>query len=237
MKTSLADILFSRVCDACGRDMGEDAGVFCWDCRTQVRWVEPPYCACCGDPVFGHVPGEFICTWCAKTKPAFVWARSAARYDGIVQESLRRFKYHEGFWLRDGLVDWLVNALHAAAPGGAPPEVDAVSPVPLHIRRRRERGFNQSALLAEGLARRLGVPMRSHLWRIRATSTQTKLSAHQRAENVRGAFLPLWKWRIRGKRILLVDDVMTTGATLNECARTLKAAGAAAVYAVTVARG
>lgn len=237
MKHFLANLLFSRTCDGCGVDMARERGLYCWDCLTELTWIGPPYCACCGDPVDGNVPGEFICSWCNRVHPDFEWARSAVLYEGIVKDSLRRFKYHNGLWACDGLVDWLENLLKAAARNKNWARVDIVVPVPLHVRRRRERGYNQAALLARGLARRLDVPMRNPLWRIRATSTQTRLSATQREANMRGAFTVFRPKSIQGKRILLVDDVMTTGATVNECARTLKKAGAKAVFVLTVARG
>lgn len=126
-----------------------------------------------------------------------------------------------------------------AAPGGKAPEVDYVVPVPLYPRKRRERTYNQSGLLGGALAERLGRPVRHLLCRIRETPTQTRLTARERAKNVRGAF-QLRGWvgtRVEGKRILLVDDVMTTGSTVNECARVLRGGGAEAVYVLTVARG
>ncbi len=111
-------------------------------------------------------------------------------------------------------------------------------PVPLYPKRERERGFNQAGLLAEELSRGMGLPVLTRgMRRVRATATQTRLTAAQRVHNVRGVFAVSAPDRVRGARVVLVDDVMTTGATVNECARVLKAAGAAAVMVVTVARG
>jgi ComF family protein len=116
-------------------------------------------------------------------------------------------------------------------------EIDLVGYVPLYPARRRERGFNQAQLLARGLAQRLGKPlMRRCLVRTRSTETQTHLTAAERLTNVRGAFKARWRRWIEGKRVLLVDDVMTTGATVSECARALKKGGAHHVKVVTVAR-
>ena len=115
---------------------------------------------------------------------------------------------------------------------------DAVTSVPLYPKRERERGYNQAALLGEALARRVGIPFRRRLLgRRRATATQTHLTAAQRVHNVRGVFSVAWPGRVRGARIVLVDDVMTTGATVNECARALQEAGAASIMVLTVARG
>jgi competence protein ComFC len=169
-------------------------------------------------------------------KPCFDWARSAVRYDGVAKACLRRFKYHAGLWLLEDLVDWLM-ALWKTCPADVR-SADFATCVPLYPRRERERGFNQSALLAGSLASRIGIPFQERLlWRLKPTSTQTRLTAAQRLHNVRGVFSVPWPRRAGGARIVLVDDVMTTGATVSECARTLKAAGAAAVMVLTVARG
>lgn len=216
--------------------MTAEEGCLCWDCRAQVKVVQVPFCERCGDPVAGEVSGPFECAWCRKVNPAFDWARSAVRYDGVAKACLRRFKYHEGTWLLRDLVDWLA-VLWRTCPADVH-AADWITCVPLYPRRERERGFNQSALLAKGLARRVGIPFRGRvLWRLRPTATQTRLTAAQRLHNVKGVFSVPWPRRARDARIVLVDDVMTTGATANECARTLKTAGAASVMVLTVARG
>ena len=230
------DMLFSRTCEGCGKNMTAEAGSLCWDCRAEVKPVQVPFCERCGDPVAGAVTGPFECAWCRKTDPAFEWARSAVRYDGPVQACLQRFKYNAGIWLLDDLAEWLV-ALWRTCPADIG-TADFIVSVPLYPQRERERGYNQSALLGERLARRVGIPFRGRrLWRQRPTATQTHLTAAQRVHNVKGVFTVPWPRRVRGARIVLVDDVMTTGATVNECARALKAAGAAAVMVMTVARG
>jgi ComF family protein len=236
VKRALLDMLFSRACEGCGAAMGEEAGSICWDCRTRTVPVQVPFCERCGDPVAGMVPGTYECAWCRKTAPSFDWARSAVRYDGLAKQCLRRLKYDAAFWVLDDLVGWLA-ALWRTCPASVR-AADVVAPVPLHARRRRERGYNQSALLAEGLAKRVGVPFRDPLLkRTHSTDSQTRLTAAQRVHNVRGVFSVPRPGRAQGARIVLVDDVMTTGATANECARTLMAAGAASVMVVTVARG
>ena len=236
MGAALLDMLFSRTCEGCAAAMAGEAGSLCWDCRSQIKVVRLPFCERCGDPVPGEVSGPFDCAWCRKTQPAFDWARSAVRFDGVVRDCLHRFKYNAGIWLLDDLTDWLV-ALWKTCPADAH-AADVVTGVPLYPRRERERGYNQSALLASRLARRVGIPFRHRvLHRHRPTATQTRLTAAQRVHNVKGVFSVPWPRRVAGARIVLVDDVMTTGATANECARVLKAAGAAAVMVLTVARG
>lgn len=167
--------------------------------------------------------------------PRFDFARSAVRYEGGVGEALRALKYGDALWVVDDLAELLAACVRAEY-GNV--EFDWISPVPLWTARRRSRGYNQSALLAAALARRTGLLYKEKtVRRIRPTATQTGLTAPQRAANVSRAFRPGLFTRLEGRKILLVDDVMTTGATVNACAGALKNGGAAAVYVVTVARG
>jgi ComF family protein len=244
----IPDLLFPRQCEACGADLAGSETLFCWDCLASLPYLRPPFCARCGDFVAGDVPGDFVCASCARRAPAFDLARSAFRFDGAVADAVRRLKYRAGVWIAPGLGAFLAETWRAV-PEALRGRVDWVSPVPLAPERSRERGYNQAGLLAGALARRLRLPCREVLRRTRDTGTQTKLSAQERRKNVRGAFavrapyrarnrlLARWFPPVEGKRILLVDDVITTGATVDECARALKAAGAAAVYALSVARG
>jgi ComF family protein len=236
MSLALLDMLFSRTCEGCGLSMAEEPGSLCWDCRAEIKTVQVPFCERCGDPVAGAVSGPFECAWCHKTGPAFEWARSAVRYDGVAKACLRRFKYNAGVWLLDDLADWLF-ALWRVCPESIR-AADFITCVPLHPKRERERGYNQAALLGGRLAKRVGIPFRGRLlWRRKPTETQTHLTAAQRVHNVRGVFTVPWAQRVRGANIVLVDDVMTTGATVNECSRALQAADAASVMVLTVARG
>ncbi|HOU21337.1 MAG: ComF family protein [Kiritimatiellae bacterium] len=236
MKWALLDMFFSRTCEGCGIAMTEEPGALCWDCRAGVKTVQVPFCERCGDPIAGEVSGPFECAGCRALQPGFDWARSAVRYDGVAKDCLRRLKYNAGVWLLDDLVDWLV-ALWRTCPQDVR-SADYVSAVPLYPKRQRDRGFNQSALLGARLSRRIGIPFRGWLLRRhKPTVTQTHLTATQRVHNVHGVFSVPWPRAVHGARILLVDDVMTTGATVSACARTLKNAGAASVMALTVARG
>lgn len=234
--SAVLDMLFSRSCEGCGVPMAEESGCLCWDCQTQVKLVQVPFCERCGDPVAGMVSDIFQCAWCRKTTPAFDWARSAVRYDGVAKQALCRLKYNAGLWVVDTLADWLL-ALWRNCPADIQ-TADWIAPVPLYARRKRERGYNQAALLASRLSERMGIPFQGRLLRrSRPAVSQTRLTAAQRLHNVRGVFSVPWPRRARGARVVLVDDVMTTGATANECARVLRAAGAAAVMVLTVARG
>lgn len=152
-----------------------------------------------------------------------------------MRDLLMKFKYNGGLWLCQDLLQFLVARVSYEFPLE---EADGFIFVPMHPRKKRERGFNQAELLAHALAKKMHKPLYSRfLKRSRITSTQTKLTAHQRQSNVQGVFSIQWARWLEGRRLILIDDVMTTGATVNECARTLKMAGAARVDVLTVARG
>jgi ComF family protein len=229
------DLFYPRLCAGCGGPVGAEPGHLCWDCLAGITYVKSPYCSLCGDPVEGRIDGEFICYNCTASRPHFDRARSAARYTGSLQNVMREFKYRKSLWVRRDLAGLLAACADAHYD---PEQVDAVCFVPLYPAREREREYNQAGLLARALARRMGKPLLGRcLARIRPTPSQTNLTARARATNVAGAFRARWTRRLKGRRVLLVDDVMTTGATVSECARVLKEGGAVAVYVVTVARG
>ncbi len=235
MLQALLDLVFPRACAGCGRGM-EDPGYLCWDCLARTLWVRPPFCELCGDPFHGLVPQPAVCPRCAARLPAFDRARSAARFQGVLREAVHAFKYGGATWLAADLIRLaqpVFDEYFALA------NLDIVTYVPLFPARERERGYNQARLLARGLAAtRPGLALRACLRRIRPTPSQTRLTATERHANVRAAFAARTRrGAINGRRILLVDDVMTTGATVNECARVLKEAGAALVGVLTVGRG
>jgi len=231
----MLDMLYPRNCIGCSVSAPETFRYICWDCWTDTVHIEPPFCECCGDPVAGAVDHGFICFACADSTPFFERARSASRYDGVVGEALRMLKYEKALWLAPDMAGILKNCLKAEFPDC---EFDLVVPVPLHHVRRRDRGYNQSAVLARELGRRIGCKTSSGmLRRIRPTTTQTHLTASQRLSNVKNAFQFRKEKCLAGQRVLLVDDVMTTGATVNACAKALKQGGAASVHVLTVARG
>ena len=231
----LLDMLYPRSCIGCGKHAPETFRYICWDCWSDAAHVEPPFCELCGDPVAGTIEHGYICYACSAERPAFDAARSAARYDGVVGEALRQLKYEKALWLAPDLAELMHRCLKAEFPERA---FDWIVPVPLYHVRRRDRSYNQSAVLAAELARRLRSKTSVRLLRrIRPTATQTNLTAAQRLSNVTDAFQYGREKRLTGKNILLVDDVMTTGATVNACAKALKKGGAKAVHVLTVARG
>ena len=232
---TVLDLIYPRSCACCGKPMGTEAMNICWDCRAGFDFIAEPFCKLCGDPVDGMVEHEFLCSSCQDRRPHFVAARSAVRYRGDLRHALWAFKYGGATFLDQDFGVLLAACVRTHYPAVS---FDAVVFVPLYPKRERERTYNQSRLLAAGVAGALGSPfLGGSLRRVRATRTQTDLTADQRRANVRGAFRACNEDWLDGRTMLLVDDVMTTGATVNECAGALKKAGAAGVYVVTVARG
>ena len=171
------------------------------------------------------------CATCRTTTPSYDYARSAAVYEGALREALHALKFAGRRAVSNPLGDLAAEQCMRSVPDG----VDALIPVPLDRERERERGFNQAVLLARRIGSRLDIPTRpGWLVRIRSTRPQSDLSAAERRANVRGAFRA--SDRVAGRHLLLVDDILTTGATLDACARALRAAGGLRVGVLTVAR-
>jgi ComF family protein len=232
----MLDMLYPRWCEGCGNAMiGSDPGHICWDCSRAFRLIRHPYCDQCGDPSDGELSGTYTCSLCRQNPPSFDKARSAVRYRGAVKSVIQAYKYRQAIHLTQDLASLLEAGFRASVSLDC---IDAVVAVPLHSTRQRERTFNQSDLLAGWLANKLGRQFgRDCLRRVRATDSQTTFNANDRRHNVSDAFDVVRSEWVEGRRILLIDDVMTTGATLHECSRVLKNAGAVTVIALTVARG
>jgi ComF family protein len=228
--------LYPECCQFCQKARATAAeGFVCAACRAQVKHVERPYCHRCGLPHDGALTTEFQCSNCRDVDLHFSTARAAAVYDGLVREVIHRYKYQRALWFEPFLAGLLVRAAAPALQANRP---SCVVPVPLHPVKEREREFNQAARLADRLARALQVPLNTHLLRrVSFTMTQTALTRVQRAANMHAAFALQPGARVKGLTIVLVDDVLTTGATTNACARVLRAAGAAEVCVWTAARG
>ena len=205
------------------------------NCRKQVRYVRPPFCQRCGLPYEGDITSSFECANCREMEFEFTSARAAVVAKGVVLEVIHRFKYSRALWFENFLVELL---LAEAVPVLRGQRWDYIVPVPLHPVKKREREFNQAERLAARLSKATGVAMNEKLLhRIKQTATQTLLKREQRATNMRGAFAMGEGVELNGERIILVDDVFTTGATTNDCARALRAAGGGDVCVWTVARG
>lgn len=205
----------------------------CPACYDKLPQLASPCCSICGQP-FDGAGDDHPCGACLQQPPPWEAARAALLYEGGSRDLIHAFKYRHRFHLRRPLALLTAELLNDFAIAS---KADLLAPVPLHPRRLRQRGFNQSLLLAELLATQWQLPLhRQLLLRTRYTTSQTELSAEQRASNLRGAFSVAGQSLVKEKRVLLVDDVFTTGATLAECSRCLLQAGAAAVLCVTVAR-
>lgn len=235
MFKAFLDTFFPPHCHVC-KTFIPDAGDLhlCNECSEGVHPASSPYCTVCGMPFKTENGIDHTCGHCIIEPPPFAIARAAALYDGVIPDLVHSFKYSFKVHLRLPLALLIVRHL---SPSILAMEPDLIVPVPLHRKRLRERGFNQALLLAETISRRWKRPLSRHnLQRIRWTEPQINLPAAERATNVRGAFAVTEPRDLKGKKIVLVDDVYTTGSTVKECARVLKKEGAAEVYVVTVAR-
>jgi ComF family protein len=228
--------LYPEVCQICGNERAAIAEGFVGpDCRNQVRFIRPPFCQRCGLPFPGNLTTSFECENCREMDLHFSSARSAVAARGPVLDAIHRYKYQRALWFEPFLAGLLIQE---AKPVLRPEEWDYIVPVPLHPLKQREREFNQAERLARRLGRALEIPVQTRLLkRSVPTRTQTRLTRPERADNVRHAFALRKPRRLGGARIVLLDDVLTTGATTSACARVLRAAGAADVCVWTVARG
>ncbi|MGN0852975.1 MAG: ComF family protein [Kiritimatiellia bacterium] len=233
----LADLCWPRICpvETCRRPSDRPERHLCSRCLATLPFFESGgMCRVCGGLVAAETQHAFVCEECRRHPPAFELSRSAVRFLEPARSLILDFKFHKATWLTDDLVDLLDGLVHAKMAAAA---IDVVVPVPLHPNRLRERGYNQCGLLADGLARRINrrADLRS-LLRVRDTEHQARLGREQRLKNLDGAFKVVRPENVRGRTVLLVDDVSTTGTTLSRCAQALLDASAARVWCATVAR-
>jgi ComF family protein len=228
----VVDLALPPLCPACREPVAGQA--LCAECWSKLHFIAPPYCERLGIP-FAYDPGPGVLSMQAiANPPAYRRARAAVRYDDIARTLVHAFKYSDRLDLAPTLGRWMAQA-------GAEllADADAIVPVPLHWRRLWARRFNQSGLLAEVVSKNCGRPVvYDALARIRATAQQVGLTRAQRADNLQGAFRvsASGKAAVAGRRLVLVDDVLTTGATVEGCTRALARAGAASVDVLTFAR-
>lgn len=229
MIKALLDIIFVPVCLLCGKRSLKKG--FCEECLSLIEKerITTPICSTCGTPFPSSKGVDHECGRCLKDRPHYKAARSAFVYDGRLLDAIHRFKYAGDTSLAVPLARSALGALDPSSPC-------IVVPVPLHPAKLKARGFNQSLLIARELARLTDYPLSyNNLKRARDTGQQVGLKSDERNKNVAGAFILQDHALFKGKKALLVDDVITTGATINECAKLLKLAGAE-VFALTVAR-
>jgi competence protein ComFC len=230
----LVSLFYPPFCAVCTGAI-EPGETLCTSCVGNAPRIRSPFCAKCSQPFAGDITGLFTCANCADRKLHFAAAVSAYRSRGVVREVIHSFKYNRQIHLRHLLGRWLAESLDDPRLAGR--RFNLIVPVPLHAARRRERGFNQAELLGIALHRISRLPMKNVLQRTRYTTTQTQFDRQERMENLRGAFRLRQRDNVQDLRVLLVDDVLTTGSTLSECASVLRKAGALSVHAATVARG
>lgn len=224
---ALWNVLFPPACLSCAAPVLEN-GTLCADCWPQVHWLDGHSCARCHAPVEFQIDDTVLCASCLQDPPQYHKARAVMAYTDISRPLITRLKYADDTHLSPTLAHWMVQA---AAP--LLPEVDVMVPVPMHWRRMMARRFNQAALLARELKKSCDIPLDVNmLKRVKYNPPQAALTRAERLKNMRGAFMvPAHKKaQVAHKRVLLVDDVITTGATVNACARALTKAGAEAVY-------
>ncbi|MET0876680.1 MAG: ComF family protein [Tardiphaga sp.] len=226
------DIALPTLCVAC-REPVSGEGV-CASCWAKLCFIAPPFCPRLGIP-FVYDPGPGILSMQAiADPPAYQRARAAVRYDDVARTLVHQLKYHDRTDLAPAMGRWMARAGQELLD-----EADVLVPVPLHWRRGFSRRFNQSGALARAISRNSGIPVsRDALRRIRPTEHQIGLSRKERATNVQGAFrvAPERRAEIQGRRVILVDDVLTSGATADACARALLRARAAQVDVLVFAR-
>ncbi len=232
----ILEILLPTSCSFCHSPIGDSSiPFFCSSCWSDFSLVQGPVCPCCGKPFESpetllHSP-EHLCLACRRLPPQFDQALSVGYFEGALREAIHQFKYRPCRSLGSPLGTWMAGHIRTVD------QIDLLIPIPLHKIRLRKRGFNQSLLLAHHVSGALNLRLSyDNLARTRPTRPQVELSGQDRIRNVRGAFAVTRPEEICGKSVLLVDDVFTTGATMNECATVLKNAGALRVTALTLAR-
>jgi competence protein ComFC len=261
---SALDLLYPPHCESCQEPISQ--GFLCRGCMRRIRWIRSSCCHVCSiplsmnmvktqhvhstqfsdyakitaswspPPVYGCISKTYICTNCRLRKFHFQFAVCACEAEDVVRRLIHRFKYHGVMRLEGILSQLLCHAWRDVriAAANLPPKW--LVPVPLYPLRERERGFNQARILAEALSKHTGIACRSFLKRSYSTNSQTLLTGRLRRQNLQGAFASYHNQSFHGTHVMLVDDVFTTGSTLEECAKTLLQGGAHTVSAITVAR-
>jgi ComF family protein len=227
---------YPEVCQYCSEESANSADGFIGsNCRLKLKPIEAPFCERCGLPFPGAITTSFECSNCRGLELQFSKARSAVLADGMIRDLIHRYKYNRDLWLEPFLAGLLISR---AVPELLREKWDLIVPVPLHRLKQTEREFNQAERLARRLSEVSGIPLETRiLKRIQPTRTQTRLTRRERVENVRKAFALSPAAGLNGRRIVLIDDVFTTGATTSSCAKALLDGGAGEVCVWTVARG
>ncbi|RLB75744.1 MAG: ComF family protein [Deltaproteobacteria bacterium] len=239
--TAFIDLIFPPVCLLCGEFLWDEPVIvsnrridFCKSCYSSFKRITGPVCPSCGRPYPEDSGSDHLCEDCISSPPAYDMITAPFIFEGPLMDAVHAFKYgrklHYAKSLGPILSQYVSENIYLAQP-------PVVMPIPLHPKRLRERGFNQSLLLARFLSKEIGGDLDFlSLRRTRFTPPQTMLNREQRLKNLKGAFELTLPGQVAGRIVLLVDDVATTGTTFNECARVLKKAGAIEVLAIALAR-
>ena len=234
--SGLVDLIFPPRCAACGIILGEKPiSPFCETCRSDFELLcETPLCQTCGTPYADRTAANHLCGSCLLSPPPFAASRSVAAYQGVLQHAIHRLKYGRDVTLAKTLGQTMADFPY---PLFDIRDYEIIMPVPLHVRRLRERGFNQALLIARTIAKRHHLKLDYlSLAKIKDTAPQVAFGRRERESNVKGAFAVTDPKRVKGMRVVLIDDVLTTGSTTRECARVLNRSGATSVAVLTLCR-
>lgn len=239
--TRLLDLVYTPQCELCGRVL-RDARSLCDSCDRQLPRLTPPFCGKCGEPFDGRIAGEFQCPNCGELEFAFGFARPALQRDEGTRQLIHQLKYGRAIHLAAELGRLAAEAFSDERLQSALADNWPLVPVPLHRSRFQHRTFNQAAEIARVVAQHTGLPLLAALKRIRRTDTQALLGRKARLGNLHGAFAltPAGRRHLASRPaggLILVDDVLTTGSTVEACAAALRQAGCKTVLVVTVMRG
>ena len=230
----ILNFLLPPRCINCGKIISDDIGL-CGECFNNITFISEPYCKCCGYPFDENlsVSPNMMCPMCLKNhRKLFRYSRMAIKYEKISKNMILAFKFMDKTENAKVFAKWLKVAGKDIFEEGA----DVLVPVPLHYKRLIKRRYNQSALLAQELSVLISIPTDvKSLVKIKSTKPQVSYSGKARVKNIQGAFAVKYSDNIKGKRVVLIDDVKTTGSTLNECAKALLKAGAISVDYLTIA--
>jgi ComF family protein len=232
--TLLLDLVFQANCKSCGNKMKSDRKVcFCNDCWKAIKTIREPFCIYCGKQLI--IPEEHFCAICTKRRLSYIDNRSAGIYEGTLKEALHQFKYKGKKSLGKALGDFLSDYIKER---GGLDDIDLIIPVPISESKREKREYNQSEILAMLVGQRFDLPvLKDVLFRTKDTVAQFGLRREERFNNVRGVFEVLCSEKIKWASVLLIDDLLTTGATADECSKALLEAGASQIRVFTLARG
>lgn len=217
------DFVYPPECAGCNKP-GE---IWCNDCQESVRAITGPICPICGYPLTRNE----VCPDCQETPPPYTALRSWAEYEGPLREALHNLKYKNDLELANVFSSALVNIIQTAHWN-----FDFIIPMPISPNHYKSRGYNQSVVIARPIALTLGIPIVSNVVkRIKETRSQVNLNREERFKNLQSAFSAN-SAKLLNKKVLLVDDICTTGATISSCSKTLKGAGCSEIYCLTIAR-